>query len=183
MYLLIHVTQVFSNACFYSSGQESSECFLFPKSRKNAFLWSNPIIFDSGDQESLCLWLLCQIILIFPVVQPSAAAGRDKREQSAGALSPLSDALPLDHHHLRPFPPRAVSRFLLRQKWDSCFDNGHCGSHQMQETFWKKIYLKYSYFLKVGVLQKQEVAPEKLSIPGTREVFSSLLILLKQPAC
>lgn len=49
--------------------------------------------------------------------------------------------------------------------------------------FLKKTYLKYSYFLKIGVLQKQEVAPEKLSVPGAREVFSSLLSLLKQPPC
>lgn len=142
-YLLLCITEVFLNTCFYSSGTRVSWMFSLSQKQKkfcisliqNAFLWSNPIIFDSGDLEALCLWLLCQIIPIFSVVQLNAAAGYDKPEQSVGALSPLSDALPLYHHHLRPFPPRPVSRFLLSQKQDSCFDNGYCGSHQMQEAF------------------------------------------------
>lgn len=37
---------------FILLGQESPECFLLPKSRKSAFLWSNTIISDSGDLES-----------------------------------------------------------------------------------------------------------------------------------
>lgn len=103
----------FSLAFFILPGQESPECFLVTKRRKGAFLWSNLLISDSGDLEALCLWLPCQIILIFSELQLSAATECDKPEQSAGALWPLSDALPLYHHHLRPFPPRAVSRLLL----------------------------------------------------------------------
>lgn len=121
--------------------------------------------------------LLCQTVLIFPVVRLTAVAGHHKPEQHAATLLPLSDALPLYQHHLMPFPLRAVSRFLLSQKQDSCFDNGYSVSHQTQEASKKR-----------GGLQKQELTPEKLSVPGAREFFfffssQASLVCWKQPPC
>lgn len=136
-YLLIYMAQVFSNACFYSSGQESSECFLFPKSRKSAFLWSTQsfLILEIRNHCACdCSAKSFSSFLWYSSVQQQDMTNQSRVQEQ----SPLSGALPLYHHHLRPFPPRAVSRFLLSQKWDSCFDNGYCGSHQMQEAFGKK---------------------------------------------
>lgn len=152
----------FSLTLFILLGQESPECFLFPKEEKKCISLIQPNNFCFWRPGSIVLVTTCQIILIFSVVRLSAAAGHDKPEQRAGALSPLSDALPFYHHHLRLFPPRAVSRFLLSQKQDSCFDNGYCGFHQMQEAFFKKKPLKILLFFKSRSIAKPGSSPRKI---------------------
>lgn len=142
-YLLLCITEIFLNACFYSSGTGVSWMVSLSKKAEKILLFFDPKCVSLIQANHFWFWRSGSIVLVIALPnhshlfsgQLSAAAGYDKPGQSAGALSPLSDSLPLHHHHLRPFPPRAVSRFWLSQKWDSCFDNGYCGSHQMQEAF------------------------------------------------
>lgn len=121
---------------FILLGQESPECFLFPKSRKiSAFLWSKICFFDPSQSYLILeIWKHCACdysAKSFPsflcTTQCSSRIWQTRAECRSTVTSLRCSAFVSSP--FRPFLPRAVSRFLLSQKGDSCFDNGYCASH------------------------------------------------------